>query len=217
MYYQPPVDRRSRYVGFAIVGVLHVGLIWAAANMVQNHGGPKIPDVMTTEIIQDIPPPPDEPPPPPPDIEIDLAPMPDMVVLPEIVFDTPQPTAIQQVAQVETVTETKPIIPAKATEQVRKASVVVQPEMPSRLVKPEYPRRSRQLNEEGTTTMRVCVNAKGRVSDATVTESSGSERLDEASLIWVKALKGFKPKKVDGKAVDGGCVILPLEWEIETQ
>jgi len=217
MYYQPPVNRRSRYVGLAVVGGLHVVLIWAAANMVQNHGGPKIPDVMTTEIIQDIPPPPDEPPPPPPDIEVDLAPMPDMVVLPEIVFDTPQPTAIQQVAQVENLTETKPIIPAKATEPARKASVVIQPEMPSRLVKPDYPRRSRQLNEEGITSMRVCVNAKGRVSDATITESSGSERLDEASLVWVKELRGFKPKKVDGKAVDGGCMILPLEWKIETQ
>ena len=62
--------------------------------------------------------------------------------------------------------------------------------------------------------MRICVNAKGRVTEATVTESSGSERLDAAAVDWVNELRGIKPKKIDGKAVDGGCMILPLEWEI---
>jgi protein TonB len=215
MYYAPPVDRRSRYVGLAVVGALHVALIWAAATMVRSNGSALIPEVLTTEIIQEVPPPPEEPPPPPPEIEIDLAPMPDMVVLPEIVFDTPPPpTTITQVAKVETIPDTRPVVPAKGTEPVKKASVVTQPELPSRLTKPDYPRRSTQLNEEGITTMRICVNAKGRVTEASVTESSGSERLDAAAVDWVTALRGIKPKKIDGKAVDGGCMILPLEWEI---
>ncbi len=215
MYYTAPAKRRSRYIGFAVVGVLHVGLIWAAATMVRSHGGPLIPDVLTTEIIQELPPPPEEPPPPPPEVDVELAPMPDMVVLPEIIFDTPVDTSIQQITQVETVPETRPQPITPKAEPAPQPRSVVQPSFPEHLEKPEYPRRSRQLNEEGITTMRVCVNAKGRVSDATIVESSGWERLDEAALVWVRDLRGFKPKKVDGKAVDGGCMILPLEWKIE--
>lgn len=220
MYYAAPVDKRSRYVGFAIVGILHVGLIWAAANFVRTQGGSILPDVLTTEIIQDVPPPPEEPPPPPPpEIDIDLTPMQDMVVLPEIVFDSPPPdSAIQNVAMVDTVPETRPATPAPTPAPPPKApGVVTQPGFPDRLTKPDYPRRSRQLNEEGVTTMRVCVDARGRVSEATLTESSGSERLDEASLSWIKTVRGFKPKKIDGKAVDGGCMLLPLAWEITNE
>lgn len=215
MYYTAPVNRRSRYIGFAVVGALHVGLIWAAATMVRSHGGSLIPDVLTTEIIQELPPPPEEPPPPPPEVDIELAPMPDMVVLPEIIYDTPSETSIQNITLVETVPETRPLPITPKAEPVAQPRSVVQPSFPERLEKPEYPRRSRQLNEEGITTMRVCVTAKGRVSDASLIESSGWDRLDEASLVWVRELRGFKPKKVDGKAVDGGCMILPLEWKIE--
>lgn len=218
MYYAPPVDRRSRFVGLAIVGALHLALIIAAINFVRTNSEANVPDVLTTEIIQDVPPPTDEPPPPPPpDINIDLAPMPDTVLLPEIVFDAPQTTAIQQVTRAETVPEVRPPpvqVPVEAPPAAA-PGIVTQPSLPRRITKPEYPRRARQLNEEGITTMRVCIDARGRVSDATVTESSGYPRLDEASLVWARNLRGFTPKKIDGKEVDGGCVILPLEWVIE--
>lgn len=220
MYYSPPVDKRSRYVGLAFVGIFHLGLFWAVIHFVRTESHARGPEVLTTEIIQEVPPPPEEPPPPPPDIDIDLAPVPDMVVLPEIVFDTPPvETAIQQVALVDKVPETRPPAPAPTPTPVpaKSPGVVTQPGFPDRLTKPDYPRRSRQLNEEGVTTMRVCVDARGRVSEATLTESSGFPRLDEASIDWVKTVRGFKPKKIDGKAVDGGCMILPLEWDITNE
>lgn len=217
MYYTMSTQGRPKYVGIAVVVLLHLGLIWAAIHMIRSHGEARQTDVLTTEIIQDVPPPPEEePPPPPPEVDIELAPMPDMVVLPEIVFDTPPPpAAIQQVAHVDTVPDVQPPAPAPTpAPEPKPPGVVKQPGLPKRLVKPDYPRRSRQLNEEGTTTMRVCINENGRVSEANVTQSSGSQRLDDAALTWVRGLRGFQPKTIDGKAVDGGCMLLPLEWEI---
>ena len=220
MYYAASPDRRPRLVGLLLVGGLHLGLIIAAVNFVRTSGDAKLPDVLTTEIIQDIPPPPEEPPPPPPpDIDIDLAPMKDTVILPEIVFDTPpQPNAISEIAMANEVPDVRPPPgPAVDTKPAAQPATITQPGLPKRLAKPDYPRRSRQLNEEGITTLRVCVDAKGRVAEAAVVESSGFDRLDEASLVWVRALKGFTPKKVNGSAVDGGCMVLPLEWDITNE
>ena len=49
-------------------------------------------------------------------------------------------------------------------------------------VAPTYPLAARQLGEQGTTVLRVTVDAIGRVSAASVVTTSGSPRLDTAAL-----------------------------------
>src|SRR4249920_653203 len=45
-----------------------------------------------------------------------------------------------------------------------------------------YPPTSTRLGEEGTAKVKVCVGVNGRVTTATLADSSGFERLDEAAL-----------------------------------
>ncbi len=64
--------------------------------------------------------------------------------------------------------------------------------------KPEYPPASVRAGEEGITRISVCVTDVGRVTSAVVSGSSGSPRLDEAAVRWVKGEK-FRPGTIGGK------------------
>ena len=119
-------------------------------------------DVKEEEIKKD-----DLPPPPPPDIK---PPPPDFVPPPSLDFvpDAPAPQAIQnvqrEVRKVEApVNQTKAKVGGKG------------------LSRPEYPAASIRLGEVGTTGLNLLVGVDGRVSDAQITSSSGSERLDTAA------------------------------------
>jgi protein TonB len=58
---------------------------------------------------------------------------------------------------------------------------------------PPYPREAETRGEEGTTMLTVTVGTDGAVSDATVARPSGSARLDEAAMSWVKSRFRWQP------------------------
>jgi TonB family protein len=58
--------------------------------------------------------------------------------------------------------------------------------------KPEYPTQARRRGVEGVVVLRVRVEADGRLSDANVVTSSGSELLDESALISMRRAT-FRP------------------------
>jgi TonB family protein len=78
----------------------------------------------------------------------------------------------------------------------------------------DYPPLSRILNESGNTTARYVVQADGSVGDVTVETSSGSLRLDEATVSLVKGFK-FKPALSDGKPISCSARII-LKWSLYT-
>jgi periplasmic protein TonB len=64
-----------------------------------------------------------------------------------------------------------------------------------------YPPVSRRLDEQGTTIVRACPGANGRVQgQPSVVKSSGSSRLDQAALKWATAAH-FKPGTADGRPI----------------
>lgn len=65
---------------------------------------------------------------------------------------------------------------------------------------PEYPLASRRRNEIGTTLLHVELDDKGLVAGATVLETSGSSRLDDAAVAAVRRWR-CKPPQRDGQAV----------------
>ena len=75
-------------------------------------------------------------------------------------------------------------------------------------------RSSIRANEQGVSTLDVCVDARGRVSSATLAASSGHTTLDSAALKWVRSAR-FTPGKLDGVAqsVCGHTVV--YEWNLE--
>jgi protein TonB len=66
---------------------------------------------------------------------------------------------------------------------------------------PPYPEMSIRMQEHGTVTLRLAVGADGSVNDAAVVTSSGSDRLDQAAVAWVKSHWRYKPATRDGAAV----------------
>lgn len=66
---------------------------------------------------------------------------------------------------------------------------------------PEYPAASMRAGETGTTKLRLCFDKDGKVTEVTLTESSGSQRLDEVTMAWVKKGARFSPAKSGDVAV----------------
>jgi periplasmic protein TonB len=79
---------------------------------------------------------------------------------------------------------------------------------------PPYPAAQTRLRQEGNTGLAICIDRNGRVSSATLASSSGSDKLDEAALKWVRSSR-FRPATVDGapQPVCGHSVI--YEWRLE--
>jgi protein TonB len=66
---------------------------------------------------------------------------------------------------------------------------------------PPYLEMSIRMQEHGTVTLRLAIGADGGVSDAAIVTSSGSDRLDQAAVAWVKSHWRYKPATRDGAAV----------------
>lgn len=65
-----------------------------------------------------------------------------------------------------------------------------------------YPAISIRLEEEGTTTLRLCVGADGALQGAPqVSSSSGHPRLDAAAVKWAREALLFRPATENGVAV----------------
>lgn len=101
------------------------------------------------------------------------------------------------------------IRPAPTIAEPRRGAPKLTPGAP-----PAYPPASIRGGEEGATTLEVCVAANGRVSSATIAQSSGHVRLDDAALKWVRASR-FAPGTIDGaaQAMCGHHVV--YDWRLE--
>lgn len=77
-----------------------------------------------------------------------------------------------------------------------------------------YPQAAQRLGVEGTASVRVCVNPSGRVSSASIAQSSGSPLLDRAALRYARATSGhWVPAERGGRAA-AGCTTLPVRFSV---
>jgi len=79
-----------------------------------------------------------------------------------------------------------------------------------------YPSVSIRLGEQGSSTVRVCVDAKGRLtSDPTTAKGSGSTRLDEGALRLARAGSGhYRAATEDGQPVNS-CYSLGIRFQLK--
>ena len=101
----------------------------------------------------------------------------------------------------------------EATIAPPKATVRIAPKMRTE-EKPLYPVTERRAQNQGNTSLGLCIDARGRVTSANLVKSSGHPKLDEAALKWVKDAR-FSPGTVDGapQSVCGHTVV--YEWRLE--
>jgi TonB family protein len=79
-----------------------------------------------------------------------------------------------------------------------------------------YPSLSVHLEEEGTSTVRVCVDPKGKLlADPTTVKGSGSARLDEGALKLARAGSGhYRATTEDGQPVNS-CYPLGIRFQLK--
>jgi periplasmic protein TonB len=79
-----------------------------------------------------------------------------------------------------------------------------------------YPSQSIRMEEEGISTVRVCVDPKGKLaSDPTTMKSSGSARLDEGALKLARAGSGhYRATTEDGQPVTS-CYPLGIRFQLK--
>jgi protein TonB len=205
--YEPPsLFSGRRGAAFIAVILLHVVIVYGfysglAGQLVQKI----IPPVEIAQIEK--PKEVDKPPPPPPKLEEikPYVPPPEFV---DIQAAPPETTAISVVTQ-----ERAPApVPVAAPVQHTIIGAKMDPKRPFHIGEEYYPDASKRANEEGRCIVLAHVAANGNILDASIQQSSGFPRLDDACLKGVKGQKAL-PGMEDGKPVEGNFAFA-IVWKL---
>jgi protein TonB len=183
-----------RFSGVIIVVAIHVGIIAMLILGIVTKIELKKEDLQATVEEQKVLPKP--PPPPPPNL---VKPPPPFVPPPDfnIQSEAPPPRAI-----VASPTPPPPPAPPRPSPPAPPAAPPTEPEIVAAThTNPPYPTISQRLGEHGTTLLDITIDENGRASEATVATSSGSNRLDQAAIDFVKQRYRWKPATLNGKPV----------------
>ena len=166
-----PQQNSRRLIALAVVGVLHVGMIYAlAAGLAQQIYQKGIEEI---KVAVEQPKIEKTPPPPPPDL---AKPPPPYVPPPEITIQMEAPSTNAITTQQKVEVPQKPMISTPVS--IGKAHTCGAK---------YYPEAAQRMQEEGTTVVAFTVTADGEVQNPTVVQSSGHQDLDEASLPCVSS------------------------------
>jgi protein TonB len=194
----------QRAVFLVAIVIIHIGIIYLFVSGLATRIIHSVEPPLETTIAQDIKQRDTPPPPPPPKMErppVEIPP-PDVTInLPA----EPTSTAITNV----TTQHVAPAPPAPPRPVVRTAAVPLTKLDPANF----YPPTSIRMNETGSTLIRYCWGADGKLTGTpTVEKSSGSSRLDEAA-VRLGSQEHMKPGTVDGKPIDG-CSSLSVKFQL---
>jgi protein TonB len=199
----------NKVTAIVIVALIHIFIGYALVTGLAYEAYKKAVQKVTTVEIkeeekkeEEPPPPPEkkvESPPPPvaPPVKINVAPTPPDI---QTVTVAPPPAPPVVLAGPPIVA---PPAPAPAPPAPKGATSAVQPRgnPGSWATDADYPQRALREERAGTTGFRVTVGPDGRVVDCTVTSSSGSPDLDDATCKNVTRRARFKPAMENGVAV----------------
>jgi periplasmic protein TonB len=196
-----------RMIAFVAMVLFHILLIWGlksgfAVKLIDTLTAP-IEATVIEEVVKD-----DAPPPPPPP-RMELPP----VEVPPPVVDITIPIEATTTALSNVTDKPPPAPPPPVAAAVVRTALKPNPRASQPNVDEYYPPTSTRLGEEGIAKVKVCVGTNGRVIDATLEESSGFERLDQAA-IKVAKLYRFNPATENGKPVEA-CAPMPLRFQIK--
>ena len=189
---------QQRLFGIAFAIAMEVGIVYALLVTLEFVDAPSLRPNIT---VVNVPPIPDEPQIPVPPPQVFTAPPLQTPIPPEVVltYTPPAPT---------TAISTQPPVPVpQIPPRVEPAPTPPPPVFtPARSIAathtiPEYPALSRRLREQGTMRLKLTIDEKGIVTQATVVNSTGFQRLDEAAVNWVKSHWRYTPAMQGTRAV----------------
>ena len=205
---------RNAIIAGSVV-LFHVAALWALqSGLIRKAAEVVIPVEILSEFIE--PPKPKEPPPPPP------APKPKEVRTPPpprpVAVRTPAPAPTAPVGVIEPQPPAPPLAPPAPPAPPTPPSPPPAPPAPPAVQlpssnadylnnpKPVYPAMSKRLGEQGKTIVRVLIGVDGMPKSASIRQSSGYERLDEAARTAVMSWR-YVPGKRNG-------VVEPMEFNV---
>jgi periplasmic protein TonB len=174
-------------------------------------------DLNVIDIEEPPPPPPDEPPPPPPDTP--MTPPPVVTPPPIVQTNTPPPVVIQSVPTpppvfIPTPTVAPPVPaapPAPPPPRVSQAAAVKG--NPGQFFGPDaYPPAAQRAGAQGRVVARLTIGTDGRVSDCSVTTSSGNSDLDSTTCRIARSRVRYTPAKDDNGQPIASTATLPVRW-----
>ena len=207
----------SKFTKIAIVAALHVAV---GAALVANMNSktftmPKVDDLVTVFIPDEIKPPP--PPPEPPSKPVQQAQQTKIVAPPvEVPVEAPPESPVVAVVEADpvpanpqpAVVET-PATPSTNTGAMRTAVFADA----NACVKPDYPTNAARNGETGTVTLALLVGTDGKVAGSRIQRSSGFRDLDKAAVTALSQCK-FKPA-MNGGVAEQAWAQLSYVWTLE--
>jgi protein TonB len=206
-----------------IVALLHALLGYALITGLAYNVVKKVAADLKTFNVEEEPPPPEEKPPPPPP---DQPQTPPPVVTPPPIVRTntpPPPMVTTNVAPPPVITYTAPPSPPPAP-----PAPPPPPPPPPKKVTParakanlaslfsdeDYPASAVRSGESGATGFRLEVGANGRVSNCTVTSSSGSSALDSTTCRLLRSRARFTPATDSTGSATADSVTGRIVWRL---
>lgn len=194
-YTDQPVSRGRTYA-IIIVALLHALLAYAfVTGLAYRFVKGLNPDMKTFDVKEEPPPPPEEPPPPPPDqpsappmtaVQSPI-PLPSPVpvpVTPPAPYVPPVPIAVPPAPRPPAPPPPRIVPPQRARANLN-----------SYFSTDDYPAGALRNNEQGTTGFSLTIGTSGRVDACTVTSSSGSSALDQATCRILRSRARYTPAR----------------------
>lgn len=191
----------SRVVAIVIVAIIVAGMGYAFVTGLAYQYIKKKAEELKTFEVEEPPPPPEEIPPPPPPPDSPVPPPPTQVVVPPAIVQTVSPAP--PIPTTPIIPPPPPITPPAPPAPVSPPA----PPAPPKIAKPlkartppgswvtddDYPAAASRAGDEGTVAFRLDVDGTGKVTNCTITSSSGSSLLDSTACNLLKRRARFDP------------------------
>jgi protein TonB len=216
----------NRTAAIIIVALIHIALGYAlVTGLAYNVLKKAAEDLKTFDVEEEPPPPPEEPPPPP---DTNTPPPPQIVAPPSIVqinnpapvmVTTPviSPVVITPRAEAPT-TKSCPggmtVAISQACPPVVSKAAKAKANLNSLFSTDDYPQSAIRNEEQGTTAVRLSVGTDGRVTDCSISASSGSTALDNATCNIIRRRARYTPAQDQAGNPIGGSDTARIRWEL---
>ncbi len=211
----------NRTAAIVIVALIHIALGYALVTGLAYNVIKKAAEDLKTFDVEDEPPPPPEEPPPPPE-KMETPPPPQVVAPPPIVRTNtaPPPIISTPVAPPPVITPraapAPPAPPAPPPPRVSQAAKA-RGNLVALFSNDDYPASALRNEEPGTTAVRLTIGPDGRVSDCSITSSSGSSSLDNATCSILRRRARFTPAKDQAGNPISDTYNQRIRWEIPSE
>ncbi len=219
MAYADHSQGSSRWISIAIVALIHLILGYVLVTGLASQYVKKAVQQLNVVDVKDPPPPEEEPPPPPPDQPLPPPPVvapPAVVQLPPVaapvVQTVPVAPSIPTPAPVVAPPPAPPAPPPPPKQAAKRATPRGDPQ--SWVSNDDYPPKALREEKQGTTGFRVSVGPDGRVVSCTVTSSSGSPDLDNATCTLITRRARFNPAEDENGGKIGDTYTRTFRWVI---